>query len=270
MVWSRSSLILCLILFTILLPCLAFSQSLLDAFPSNPLNLPKPSVTNVDGVFLSGSMFPGLIRSNFEVRYLHTFGDIVESNWLTLDYLLPVKFGDNVLFGQAHSEFQDFLKTIQGGVGNRVDVSIGGGFRKMLLESTMVGVNAFYDSARLSGRWQDSFGLGAEMISITSGHDTAELIFNWYEKPHNNIFSTIARSGKGNYDLEAGYSHERYNDGPDLSKAMRNMRSYILSPKRSSGVFNNCRELSYFVVGVDHERCGVNKISYPIKIYPPR
>jgi hypothetical protein len=83
---------------------------------------------------------------NLEVGYLYSFGRSVRTGRLTLDYVLPVSLGsDSVVFGEAHLEFTGFWNTLSGSLNNRVDLSVGGGYRSMLNDKTLVGVNGFYD-----------------------------------------------------------------------------------------------------------------------------
>src|SRR5208283_4279083 len=91
----------------------------LDLAPSNPLGLPGSSAPGAGG---SGSLYvsEGLLRGilplipNLQFGYLHDFGNNrVSSGRLTADYLLPLRLsGDSVIFGEAHTEFQDFWKTL--------------------------------------------------------------------------------------------------------------------------------------------------------------
>ena len=131
---------------------------------------------------------------------------------------------DSVVFGEAHSEFQGFWKTSPGGTNSRIDLSLGGGYRRMFSKDLMLGVNSFYDGTRLSGVWYSSFGFGGEMAALIAGHDALDLNFNWYGQPHNDIIPSLSRTKTGNYDLEAGYSHELYQGGPDLRLKVKGYR----------------------------------------------
>ena len=111
-----------------------------------------------DTVSLSSGMFQGILPPipNLQFGYLYNFGQDVGSGRATVDYLLPFNFSkDSVLFGEAHTEFQSFWKT-NNGFNNRVDVSLGGGYRTILRNSTLVGINGFYDTSRLGGTWYSS------------------------------------------------------------------------------------------------------------------
>ena len=145
----------------------------------------------------------------------------VRNSRLTLDYVLPVEFEPNsAVFGEAHGEFTNFWKILTGSTGfkERSDVSVGGGYRRIFHDDLFLGVNAFYDASRLGGRWYGSGGLGLEMASLLPGNDMVDLNFNYYGnifQGRNSIVNAF-RNGPGNFDIEAGYSHELYGDGPDL------------------------------------------------------
>ncbi len=198
----------------------------LDLVPSNPLAMPGSAgglPRGSDSVFLSSGMFRDLfpLIPNLEIGYLHTFGKNVRNSRLTLDYVLPIEFGQNsAVFGEAHGEFTNFWKSLTCSTGfkERSDVSAGGGYRRIFHDDLFLGVNAFYDASRLGERWYGSGGLGLEMASLLPGNDMVDLNFNYYGnlfQGRNSIVNTF-RNGTGNFDIEAGYSHELYGDGPDL------------------------------------------------------
>ena len=174
---------------------------------------------SLDSILFTPQLFQGILPMipNLEIGYLYNFGDSVGSGRLTADYQLPITMGnDGAVFGEAHFEFQDFWKTVQGASSTRTDVSVGGGYRRMFGNDLMVGVNAFYDSTCLGEQSLSSMGFGLEMAALIEGHDAADLNFNWYGYPRNDILSSIISAGTDNYNLEAGYSHELYEGGPDL------------------------------------------------------
>lgn len=173
-----------------------------------------------DSIFLSDRLLQGILPliPNLQVGYLYSFGQNVRSDRLTLDYVRPVSVTrSSTIFGEAHAEFQDFWKILHGAVNNRVDVSLGGGYRRMLGSKTLVGVNGFYDTTRLGGTWYSSGGVGFEMAAEIAGNDAIDLNFNWYGNLFNQSIITDAfRYGPSNFDFQAGYSHELYSGGPDL------------------------------------------------------
>lgn len=201
--------------------------------PADPLAMPA-APRGSDSVYLSSGMFHGLFGPipNLELGYLYSFGNRARTGRLTLDYLLPVSLGSNsVVFGEAHTEFTDFWKTLRGNVNNRVDLSFGGGYRTMLNDKTLVGVNGFYDSSRLAGTWYTSGGFGIEMAALIAGNDAVDLNFNWYGNLFNrSVILNAFRTGPSNYDFQAGYSHELWNQGPDLRLSATGYRFDVGSP----------------------------------------
>ena len=212
----------------------------LDLAPSNPLGLPGSSSLGTGGsgsLYLSEGMLRGILPliPNLQFGYLYDFGNNrVSSGRFTADYLLPLRLsGDSVIFGEAHTEFQDFWKTLtstftsgttlksRSGFNNRVDMSFGGGYRTLVRSDTLLGVNGFYDTSRLGGTWYSSGGVGLEMAALVSGNDAIDLNFNWYGQLFNgNVIRNAFRYGPSNYDVQAGYSHELWNGGPDLRLKM--------------------------------------------------
>lgn len=208
----------------------------LDLAPSNPVGLPDSTgglLRGSDSIFLGPALFEGILPPipNLDIGYLYNFGNRVRSSRFTLDYVLPVALSkDSVLFGEVHSEWHNFWKTIGGTIFGfytvpgavkspdiRSDISIGGGYRRIYNGTTLVGVNGFYDTSRLSGNWYSSGGVGCEMVALLSGNDALDLNFNWY----GNLLTgwtlrNAFRKGPSNYDFEVGYSHELWDGGPDL------------------------------------------------------
>ena len=140
----------------------------LDLVPSNPLGL--PGSTRLPGgpesLYVSDGMLRGILPliPNLQFGYLYDFGNNrVNSGRFTADYLLPFALSaDSEIFGEAHTEFQDFWNTLRSGFSsgttnsafnNRVDMSFGGGLRTFLRRDTLLGVNGFYDASRLGGTW---------------------------------------------------------------------------------------------------------------------
>ena len=96
-------------------------------------------------------------------------------------------------------------------------MSLGGGARTILHKSTLLGMNGFYDTSRLGGTWYSSGSLGLQMAALVGGNDAIDLNFNWYGKLFNsNVLVNAFRFGPSNFDFQAGYSHELWNDGPDF------------------------------------------------------
>ncbi len=197
----------------------------LNLAPSNPLGLPGSSAPGAGGsssLYVSDGMLRGILPliPNLQFGYLYDFGNNrVSTGRFTADYLLPFSLSpDSMIFGEAHTEFQDFWKTRS--FNNRVDMSFGGGYRTLLGCNTLLGVNGFYDTSRLGSTWYSSGGVGLEMAALV-GSDAIDLNFNWYGQLFNsNVILNAFRYGPSNYDFEAGYSHELWNGGPDLRLKM--------------------------------------------------
>jgi hypothetical protein len=203
-----------------------------DLTPSNPLGLPGSSLRGQrgsDNVSISSGMFHGLMPQipNLQLGYNYTFGPQLRAATASVDYLLPFKIGsDTTVYGEAHGEFQTLSIAQPGSPNNSTELCFGGGYRRMLGKRTMVGVNSFLDTTKLSGTWYSSATAGLEMAAMISGHDAIDLIFNWYGKALDaSIFSgtpayaaTAANAsfGNSNFDFQVGYSHELYNGGPDF------------------------------------------------------
>lgn len=192
----------------------------LDLAPSNPLSAPVGvGVPGMSSISLTPQMFPGILPqpSNFQLGYLYSFGNTVGSGSVTLDFIQPVRFGNSAVFGEAHSALQDFWKTVTRGANNRVDVSLGGGYRTLLNEKTLIGVNGFFDSTKLGRAWYSSGSVGFEMAALIAGNDAIDLSFNWYGNLFNsNVLANAFRRGPQNYDFQVGYYHELWNGGPDF------------------------------------------------------
>jgi hypothetical protein len=120
---------------------------------------------------------------NLELGFLYSFGSNVSTGRFTADYLLPFRLSaDSVLFGEAHAEGWGFWKTptvsitTPAGIttttstsSNRVDLSLGGGYRTMLGANSLLGVNGFYDASRLYNDWYSSGGVGWNTLQILPG-----------------------------------------------------------------------------------------------------
>jgi len=173
-----------------------------------------------DTIPISSGLFQGLLPRipNLELGYIYSFGPDVRAGRATVDYLLPINLGsDSTVFGEAHAEFQSFWQARSGGTDNRVDLSFGGGYRTILRDTTLVGLNGFYDTSRLFGSWYSSGGLGLEMAAITPGDGAIDLNFNWYGNlfTRNGLIDAFRNKG-GSFDIEAGYSHPLFNQALDL------------------------------------------------------
>ncbi len=207
----------------------------LDLAPSNPFGMPGTTAGLPQGsnaLYLNSGMLRDILGPipNLEIGYMYHFGKSVRTSRLTFDYFLPVSFGSNsAAFGETHGEFINFWNTVQSllragntitsdsGFNGRIDLSFGGGYRRIIAGNTLLGLNGFYDSARLGGTWYSSGSLGLEAAALLPGDDAIDLSFNWYGKLFSGaVISNAFRNGPSNFDIQAGYSHELYNEGPDL------------------------------------------------------
>ena len=202
-----------------------------DSTPSNPLGLPGSSLVGPggsDSVSISSGMFQGILPKipNLQLGYNYTFGSNIRAGTASVDYLLPFKLGvESTIYGEAHGELQSFSIAQSGSPNNSVDLCLGGGYRRMFGNHTMIGLHSFFDTTRLSGVWYPSGSLGVEMATLVAGHDAIDLLFNWYGQALdasslNNLGYNPATGedgfGKSNFDFQVGYSHELYDGGPDL------------------------------------------------------
>lgn len=202
------------------------APSMLRGLSGGGLGLAPSNAGGSSSLYVSDEMLRGILPliPNLQFGYLYDFGNNrVSQGRFTADYLLPFRLNaDSMIFGEAHTEFQDFWKTLKStftsvnSFNNRVDMSFGGGYRTFLRRDTLLGVNGFYDTSRLGGTWYSSGSVGLEMAALVGG-DALDLNFNWYGQLFNsNVIATAFRAGPANFDFQAGYSHELWNGGPDL------------------------------------------------------
>ncbi len=208
----------------------------LDLAPTNPFGMPGTTAGLPQGsnsLYLNSGMFKDILplKGNLEFGYLYQFNENISTSRFTIDGLLPARAGhDGAAFGEVHGEFVNFGNTLrslitfgntttrQRGFSDRIDFSLGGGYRKIFAESLLLGVNGFYDASRLGTQWYGSPAVGVEMAVLGAGSDLIDLNFNYYGnlfQGRNSIINAF-RNGRGNFDLEMGYSLELGAYGPDL------------------------------------------------------
>ncbi len=208
----------------------------LDLAPTNPFGMPGTPAGLPQGsnsLYLNSGMFCDIFPriSNLEIGYLYQFGNVISTGRLTFDYVLPAYPSyDSAAFGEAHAEFTNFGKTLQHifssgntttterGYPDRIDLSFGGGYRKIFGDNLLLGVNAFGDTTKLADQWYGSGGVGIEMAALGAGNDLVELNFNFYGdlfQGRNSIINAF-RNGPRNYDASVAYSVQLGADGPDL------------------------------------------------------
>ncbi len=199
------------------------NDSVVPLGPGIPLGTPFSRADTSDTFSVSGNMFPCIVPpiSNLELGWLYTFGKKVRTGRASADYLLPlVARNSSVLFAEAHGEYQSYWKQPIGGTNHRIDLSFGGGYRTMPTYTTLVGVNAFHDSSKIFGKWYSSGSVGVECTKLfprCERTDAFDLNFNWYgELFTSDVIRNAFRGGPENFDVEAGFSHELGQTGPDL------------------------------------------------------
>lgn len=198
-----------------------YTGAAVNLAPSNPLAMPAVYGGSSSELLpitsgMLGAYMPTIPSLEFGFQYF--FGNKVRSGQASFDYLLPFNLGNSsVVFGEAHGNWWNFAQRPAGGASNRVDLSIGGGYRKILSEQLLVGVNGFYDSSRLFNNWYSSGGVGLEFAANVGSSDAVDLNANWYGDifSSNSIINAFRNKG-GSYDIEAGYSHAMFNQALDL------------------------------------------------------
>ena len=205
--------------------CLCLAGDCRAQMLASPQTFPTSSVST--GPIGQSSVIPitsGMISDympripNLEIGFQYFFGNKVRSGQASFDYLLPFNLGNSsVVFGEAHGNWWNFAQRPVGGASNRVDLSIGGGYRKILSEQLLVGINGFYDSSRLFNNWYSSGSVGLEFAANIGSSDAVDLNANWYGDifSSNSILDAFRNDG-GSYDIEAGYSHAMFNQALDL------------------------------------------------------
>ncbi|MCX5874181.1 MAG: inverse autotransporter beta domain-containing protein, partial [Deltaproteobacteria bacterium] len=192
--------------------------------PAKPFLQPKSFLDDspeIKTAQFSYGMLDGILPSipNLQAGYLYSFGKDYSLGRFVGDLFVPVnlKWSDT-FFGQAHVEFQDFWQIPYAAPQHRVDLSFGGGYRKLVNSSLLVGFNAFYDSTRILGNWWSAAGAGAEMAAMLPNQDTIDLNFNYYGSLFRGpqyIEDELVK-GPPNMDLEAGYTTSLFDKAHDL------------------------------------------------------
>ena len=207
------------------LACPVWAQPVLtgpaQTFPSSPLSMPAAfGGSSGQSVSINNGALSEYIPTipNLELGFQYFFGDRVRSGQANADYLLPYNLSPNsVIFGEAHGNWWNFINKPPGGASSRIDLSFGGGYRHMLSNQLLLGVNGFYDTSRLFDKWYSSGSVGLELAANIGTSDAVDLNANWY----GDIFSSTDiinafRNHGGSYDIEAGYSHAMFDNSLDL------------------------------------------------------
>ncbi|MGC8657444.1 MAG: hypothetical protein ACP5U1_00045 [Desulfomonilaceae bacterium] len=222
------------------------SPSVTDSGASRPYLLPGTSDPQFGGSSETIPFSSGMIRNwlpiipNLQFGFNYLFGRNLTQSWWTADYVLPVNLtSSDIVFGEAHLDsansastggfpfLNNFWQQGQVGLQNRIDLSLGLGYRKLFGNRALLGVYGFYDSTRLSGSWKSAASVGAQIAANGPGESAVDLNVNYYSDsyigydsrgsvfPTFNLFGAIAH-GEGNYDLEAGLSQPIFNQAYDL------------------------------------------------------
>jgi len=192
--------------------------------PSRPFLEPGPFMDDspeVKTAQFTYGMLDGILPAipNLQAGYLYSFGKDYSLGRFVGDLFAPwrLKWSDT-FFGQAHVEFQDFWQIPDSAPQHRVDLSFGGGYRKLIGPKIMVGFNAFYDSTRILGDWWSAAGVGAEMAAILSNRDILDLSYNYYGnlfRGPNYVDGELIK-GPPNMDFEGGYTTSLFDRTPDI------------------------------------------------------
>lgn len=206
----------------------------LDLAPSRPLIAPETllSAKGSDTFQFSSGMFSTFLPKipNLEFGFNYLFGKNLRQSSFSVDYLLPIlQRSDSLYFWEFHGNFQshkqtnsvpfinNFWSLSPPGAITRTDLSWGSGYRKLFNPDFLLGVNGFYDAARIFGNWRLSGSIGIEMAANGPGDSSLDLNFNYYSSVYSDFnsrgsyFPTFnlvndVRRGLGSFDLEAGYS----------------------------------------------------------------
>ncbi len=222
----------------------------LDMAPSRPLSQPGTSGPQfgggMDAVPLSSNMLRAWLPviPNLQFGFNYLFGRNLSQTWWSADYVLPISITTaDMVFAEAHANsansastgnfpfLNNFWKQGPAGLQNRIDLSLGLGYRKFLNENVLVGAYGFFDTTRLSGSWKSAGSIGFQAAMNGPGDSAVDLSFNYYSDsyigydsrgsvfPTFNMFGAIAE-GRGNYDFEAGASQPLFNRSYDLRVKM--------------------------------------------------
>ena len=145
--------------------------------------LPASSTSSIptDTIPLTSGMLSDFLPTipNLQFGFQYFFGNNIRTTQANADYLLPYKLGSaSVLFGEARGNYWNFGQQRTNGASNRVDLSVGGGYRSILADKLLVGVNGFYDTSRLFNNWYSSGSVGLEMAANVGSSDAFDLNAN--------------------------------------------------------------------------------------------
>ena len=164
-----------------------------------------------------GALTPNIPNLKFGFQYF--FGTGYNIGQFNLDYLLPVSIGrDEVLFGEVHGNYWDYYRKDNDGSVYGGDVSMGGGYRRIVSDRVLAGANFFYDTVKGYNKWHQSGSVGLEMSANIGASSAIDFNTNYY---YGDLFSSTEigasfRKNGSNYDIMAGYSMALLNEALDL------------------------------------------------------
>lgn len=207
----------------------------------------RPGVDEVpgssEGITISSALFRDWMPKipNLQLGFSYAWANRLRQTRWSADYILPLPLRPReVLVGEAHGEYMEFgtspswvpfLNNFwrQGPPGThyRVDLSLGVAYRRMIGDDLLVGANTFYDTTRLFGIWRSSGSVGLEMAANGPGDSALDLTVNYYANVYQaynsrgSVFPTFniidgLRTGRGNLDVEAGFSRPLLDRSVDL------------------------------------------------------
>jgi hypothetical protein len=156
-----------------------------------------------------GRPFPAL--KNLEVGFLYQFSDKGQyRSLLKADILVPLRQTcSSIIFSQGHYGYNRFQinGVPNGGFADyRTDAFAGGGYRVLVDPTFSLGLNGFWDFARVLGSNHNSWGIGLEATYARTDRGILDLTINQYGNLFGSSPLNIWRNGDLNFDVEAGYS----------------------------------------------------------------
>jgi len=213
--------------------------------PSRPLSPPgsvQGTSRSSDVVTVSSGLLGTYLPKipNLQFGFVYSFGTSIRQSRWSLDYLLPMgSEPGRTFFVELHGDSTSYKNTAtvpllnnfwrlgKPGTQTRTDLSVGGGYRRILHDNVLLGVNAFYDAGELFGNWRSAGGVGIEMAANGPGDAAVDINFNYYSNIYGSfnsrgsVFPTFnivdgIKNWRGNFDVECGYSQPLFNYYYDL------------------------------------------------------
>lgn len=211
----------------ILLFCLIFNFDIAIAQWQRPLSGIVPPISGEimresDTVPLNSAMLGNILPviPNLKFGFQYFFGGGSQIGNYNADYLIPVTLGpEEVMFGEFHGNYWDYSSKPGGSGGDYgADLSFGGGYRRVVSNSVLAGMNAFYDTVMGYNKWYQSGSVGFEFAANIGAANAIDFNANWY---YGNLFSSTdfanqMRQNGNNYDLMLGYSMPLLDSAVDL------------------------------------------------------